>query len=323
MSSPVKRASGSGTGRESGPAATVQPAPKFGRNKKRLGDIGWGYFFIMPQLIGALVFVLFPVIYVLILSTQEWDGLGDRTFVGLGNYGAEFTNPDFRQAFWNTVYYTVMTVPTGVVLALAAALALNKIRAKNFYRVLYFAPVVTSPVAAAVVWLWVLNKDFGLVNSYLQALFGIEGPGWLLNPRLVMPSIAMVGIWLSLGFNIVLLLAGLQGIPATFIEAAKIDGANRWQTFRNITLPLLSPTLFFVFIIAIIGSFQVFDQAFVMTARGGPGNSAVTLVYHLRNLAFVDFTFGRSAASAVILFAIILALTLFQFRAQRRWVHYE
>jgi multiple sugar transport system permease protein len=292
-------------------------------SQRRKSDIKWGYFFIFPQLFGVLAFVLFPLIYVLVLSLLEWDGLGEPAFVGLSNYTTELADPEFRNALTNTVYYTVMVVPASVVLSLIAALALNKLRFKNFFRVIYFAPVMTSAVAAGVVWLWVYNPDFGLINSYLQNWFGIRGPAWLLDPKWVMPSIAIMSIWLSMGFYIVIFLAGLQGIPATYIEAAKIDGANRFQRFWYVTLPLLSPTTFFIFIIAIINSFQVFDQAFIMTAEGGPANSAVTMVYYLRDLAFVDFVYGRSATVAVILFAIILAFTLLQFRVQRQWVHYE
>jgi len=291
-------------------------------SKKTKSDIAWGYFFILPQLIGVLVFVLFPLVYVLVLSTLEWDGLGERTFVGLSNYVTEFNNPDFRLSLKNTFYYTLLTVPTSVVLALVVALALNKLRFKGFYRVIFFAPYVTSLVAAGVVWIWVYNPDFGLINTYLNLWFGIKGPQWLLDPNWVMPSIAIFSVWWGLGFNVVIFLAGLQGIPAVFREAAQIDGANKWQTFRHVTLPLLSPTTFFVLIISIIGSFQVFDQAFIMTLDGGPGNSAYTMVYYLRELAFVDFVFGRSAAVAVILFSLILAFTLLQFRMQRRWVHY-
>lgn len=293
------------------------------RNERARNDVAWGYFFILPQLIGVLVFVAFPLVYVLYISMVEWDGLGDQTFVGLSNYVTELTNPDFRQALRNTAFYTVMFVPTSVILALFTALALNKLVAKNFFRVIYFAPSVTSTVAAGVVWIWVYNPDFGLINTYLQLWFGIEGPQWLLDPKWVMPSIAIFSVWWQFGFYVVLFLAGLQGIPAVFHEAAQIDGANRWQTFRNVTLPLLSPTTFFIIIIAIINSFQVFDQAFIMTFDGGPGNSAVTMVTYLRELAFVDFVFGRSSAVAVLLFAIILVFTLFQFRMQRRWVHYE
>lgn len=292
-------------------------------SRQRRSDIGWGYFFILPQLFGVLVFVLYPLGYVLVLSLIEWDGLGDRTFVGLSNYATELTNPDFLNALSNTVYYTAMTVPTTVILSLMAALALNKMRLKNFFRVLYFAPVVTSAVSAGVVWLWVYNPDFGLINTYLQIWFGVTGPQWMLDPNYVMPSIAIMSVWLGMGFNIVIFLAGLQGIPTVFYEAAKIDGANRWQIFWRITLPLLSPTTFFIFVIAIINSFQVFDQVFIMTLDGGPANSAVTMVTYLRDLAFVDFVYGRSSAVAVILFALILVFTLLQFRVQRRWVHYD
>jgi multiple sugar transport system permease protein len=208
-------------------------------SQRRKSDIKWGYFFIFPQLFGVLAFVLFPLVYVLVLSLLEWNGLSAAKFVGLSNYTTELTSSEFRNALTNTVYYTVMVVPTSVVLSLIAALALNKLRLKNFFRVIYFAPVVTSAVAAGVVWLWVYNPDFGLINSYLQNVFGIKGPQWLLDPKWVMPSIAIMSVWLSMGFYIVIFLAGLQGIPATYIEAAKIDGANRFQRFWYITLPLL------------------------------------------------------------------------------------
>jgi len=177
-------------------------------------------------------------------------------------------------------------------------------------------------VAVAVVWLYLLNGDFGIINTYAQSWFGITLPNWLISEFWVMPSIALIGIWWGLGYNMVIFLAGLQGIPASLQEAAQIDGANKWHVFRNVTVPLLSPTTFFLSVTSIIGSFQVFDMAYVMTG-GGPGNASRTMVLHIYDLAFIDFTFGKSAAAAVILFLIILVVTVFQLFAQKRWVHYE
>ncbi|GIQ64866.1 hypothetical protein PACILC2_34340 [Paenibacillus cisolokensis] len=190
------------------------------------------------------------------------------------------------------------------------------------YRLIYFMPNITMSVAVAVVFMWLFNADFGLINLYLKEWFGIEGPRWLTDTRFVMPSIAILSIWMGIGGNMVLFLAGLQGISASYYEAAQIDGASKWQQLRHITVPLLSPTTFFVTIMTIIGSFQVFDQSFVMTS-GGPAKASYTMVFHIYETAFVDFTFGKSTAAAVTLFIIILSLTLFQMRMSRRWVHYE
>jgi multiple sugar transport system permease protein len=172
------------------------------------------------------------------------------------------------------------------------------------------------------VWLWLLNGDFGLINVYLREWFALDPPNWLVDTTWVIPAVALVAIWASLGFNMVIFLAGLQGIPATYLEAAQVDGASKWWQFWNITLPLLSPTTFFVTIISIIASFQVFDLVYIMT-DGGPGTASTTMVFHIFELAFVNFTFGISAATAVVLFVLIMAATLFQFWGQRRWVHYD
>ncbi len=291
--------------------------------KKRTSDILWGYFFIFPQFIGLLLFSLIPLISGLGLSMMKWDGFGEKQFVGLSNFIEQLQDKDeFQKALINTIYYTILVVPGTIILALLIAVALNKVRGKIIYRVFYFAPVVTSSVAVAVVFLWLLNADFGLINVYLREWFGIQGPQWLTDTRFVMPAIAMVAIWGGIGGNMVLFLAGLQGISATYYEAAQIDGANKWHQFRYVTLPLLSPTTFFVTIMSIIGSFQVFDTAFVMTS-GGPAKASYTMVYHIYELAFVDFSFGKSSAAAFILFAIILVLTLIQMYASKRWVHYE
>lgn len=281
----------------------------------------WGYLFIAPQLIGLLAFSLIPLIYTFVLSFMTWDGFGARTFVGFRNFAEQFGDPDFATAIINTLYYTVLVIPSGLILGLTVALALNKVRGKSLYRVFYFMPVITSSVSIGVIWMWILNGDFGILNQLLGYI-GIQGPKWLTDPDWVIPSISMLSVWWGLGFNMVIFLAGLQGISASYYEAAEIDGASRWQQFIRITLPLLSPTTFFVAIMATSGSFQVFDQAFVMT-NGGPGKASYTLVYHIYNRAFIEYKFGLSAAAATFLFFLILVLTLIQFRVSRKWVHYE
>ncbi|WP_059105674.1 carbohydrate ABC transporter permease [Shouchella shacheensis] len=281
----------------------------------------WAYFFIGPQLIGLLAFSAIPLISAFVLSFMEWDGFGQREFVGLSNYIEQFNNESFRIALINTAYYTVMVVPGTILFALLVALALNKVRGKEIYRVFFFMPVVTSAVSIGVIWMWLLNGDFGLINQLL-AYLDISGPQWLVNSNLVLPSIAALSIWWGLGTNMVIFLAGLQGISKSYYEAAEMDGANSFQKFWHITRPMLSPTTFFIMIMAIISSFQVFDQAYVMTS-GGPGKASYTLVYHVYDLAFDRFTFGASSAAAMILFVIILIFTLVQFIFSRKWVHYE
>ncbi|MCM3030550.1 MULTISPECIES: sugar ABC transporter permease [unclassified Niallia] len=281
----------------------------------------WGYAFLAPQLIGLILFSLIPVIFTLTLSFMKWDGFGAKEFIGLANYIDQFQDADFWKALGNTVYYTILVIPVSIALSLAVAIALNKIKGKNFYRLFYFMPVVTSSVSIGVIWMWILNGDFGILNQIL-ANFGIKGPMWLTDTNWVMPSIAILSIWWGLGHNMVIFLAGLQGISKSYYEAAEIDGATKWQKLRHITLPLLSPTTFFIAIMAIISSFQVFDQAYVMTS-GGPAKSSYTFVYHIYEAAFVDFKMGISSAAAMVLFVIILAFTLIQFKMSKRWVHYE
>jgi multiple sugar transport system permease protein len=292
------------------------------RSRARTVDALWGCLFVMPQLVGLLLFGVAPLVWAFGLSFTAWSGLGGTTFVGLANFTAQWHSPQFWTALRNTAYYTLLVVPGNLTLSLLIALGINSVRGQGVYRVAYFLPVVTSAVVVSVIWLSLLNADYGLINGYLRAWFGVEGPRWLTDRRLVIPSIALLSIWWGLGFNMVIFLAGLQGIPPSYLEAARLDGARSWQLFRYVTLPLLTPTMFFATIITIISSFQVFDQAYVLT-RGGPGYASYTLVYHIYTLAFVRFDFGQSSAVALLLFGLLLALTLLQFRAQRRWVFYE
>lgn len=305
-------------------AEAVERKARVGRlsTRRQRGDALWGLFFIAPQLIGLLAFSLIPVVYAFVLSVMKWDGLGAREFIGLENFRAQFADPEFRDALLHTLVYTVIAVPGSVILSLLAALAVNHVKGKTIYRTIFFLPTITSSVAVSMVWLWMLNGDFGLINVFLRERFALDPPNWLVDSTWVVPAVALVAVWAGLGFNMVIFLAGLQGIPVTYLEAAQIDGASKWRQFWNITLPLLSPTTFFVTIISIIASFQVFDMIYVMT-QGGPGTESTTMVFHIYELAFVDFTFGLSAAAAVVLFALVMAVTLFQFWGQRRWVNYD
>lgn len=305
----------------------VVEAPKAvmtqGERKRRNTDILWGYFFLLPQLLGLLLFSLIPLVSVFYLSLASWDGLGPITFVGLQNFIDQITSGDLHIALLNTLYFTVIVVPGGLILALLVALALNNVRGKTVYRVLYFMPFITGSVAVGVIWSLLLNSDFGLINSLLKGWFHAKnGVGWLTDSHLVIPSMAAVAIWQGLGFNMIIFLAGLQGIPVSYFEAARIDGANRWQLFWRVTLPMLTPTIFFTTVISILGSFQVFDLAFILTG-GGPGKASYTMVYHIYHTGFENSTFGEASSAAVILFAILLALTLIQFRLQKRWVNYD
>lgn len=283
-----------------------------------------GYLFLAPDLAGTLVFAVGPVLAALALGLFAWDILTPPRFVGLDNYRTLLLDdPVFRQVLFNTSTYVLGTVPVRTALALLLAIALNQqLHGLSVFRAAYFLPTITSAVAAATVWRWIYEPNFGLLNSLLYAIGVQHPPTWLSSPAWAMPALIVLGVWQGLGFQMVIFLAGLQGIPTHLYEAAAIDGADWWARFRHITLPLISPTTFFVLIISVIGSYQVFDSAFVLT-EGGPGYATTTLVYYIYEYAFQFFKMGYAAAMAWILFAIVFVLTVLQFRLQARWVHYD
>ncbi|MGI6567223.1 MAG: sugar ABC transporter permease [Firmicutes bacterium] len=300
-------------------------ASKRSINQKKLAP----YIFIAPAVIFFCLLLVYPILFGFLLSFQDWNLLArEASFVGLGNYAKALRDPLFRKSLWNTVYYTLMTIPPTVILSLILALMINSrlIRYKSLFRVLYFVPVVTSMVAISFVWKWMYNPRYGLINLALEAV-GFTGQSWLSSPTLALPSVAIMMIWQSVGFYMVLFIAGLQGIPETLYEAATIDGANRWQTFSYITLPLLNPTIVFILITSVINSFQVFVPVFVMTSSttgepGGPLNSTRVLVYHLYSIAFRNLDMGYGSAIAFILFAILLIVTVLQFKVVQQKVEY-
>ena len=281
------------------------------------------YGFLLPNLAGFVVFTFLPVLAALVISFTNWDLLTPPAWAGLGNYRQLVTDPLFRQVLRNTALYVLGTVPLQMALALAVAMALNqRIPGQLFFRTAYFMPVVASTVAVALVWRWIFNYDFGLLNSFLYMLGIQDPPNWLGSTRWALVSVIIMSVWQQVGYSMVLFLAGLQGVPQQLYEAAKIDGAGPWARFFFITLPMLSATTFFVLVIGVINSFQVFDQAFIMT-QGGPANATNTIVYNIYQNAFQFFKMGYASAMAWVLFAIIFVVTLVQFRLQGRWVNYD
>jgi multiple sugar transport system permease protein len=280
------------------------------------------YLYLLPTFVGLILFSLGAIIFSVGISFTDWDILQPPHWVGLSNYVRLFTTPLNWQVFGNTLYYTAVIVPLGTALALGLALALNRgLRGIVILRGLYFLPVISSTVAVSLVWSWLYNQQFGLIN-YLLSLVGIAGPAWLADTRTAMPAVIIMSIWKGLGYNMVIFLAGLQGIPQELYEAAKIDGAGAWAQFRYVTLPLVSPTTFFVVVLSTIAAFQVFDQTYVMTG-GGPAYSTTTLALFIYQNAFQWFHMGYAAALSYVLFAAVAVVTLLQFRAQGRFVFYR
>lgn len=280
------------------------------------------YSFILPNFIGFALFTLIPVIFAFILSFLNWDGANDITWAGLNNFKRLFTDSTFKIALWNTVYYSILTVPLTLVSALGIAVLLNKkIAGRNIFRTIFFFPYVASLVAVAVVWNMIFNPSMGVVNEFLRSLGMATPPGWTSSTTWAMPVIIFVSIWKNMGYYMVIYLAALQAIPKDLYEAASIDGATPWQQFKNITVPMLTPTTFFVSIMLTISCFKVFDLVYMMTA-GGPGRSTTVLVSHIYNTAFKEFSYGYSSALSMVLFAIVLVITIVQFRGEKKWVSY-
>jgi len=294
-------------------------------NKSKLhNDLFWGYLFIVPSLLGLLIFYIFPVFQTLFYSFTSWGDFGNYSLTGLENYKKLAADPEIWQSFRNTLIYAFVMVPISIAISIFIAVLLNqKIKGLTVYRTLYFLPVVTMPAAIGMIWKWLYNSDYGIINHVL-GWFAISGPDWLTDPNWVLTSIIGVGIWSVIGTNMVILLSGLQGIPKSLYEAASLDGAGMNYMFFRITIPLLSPTIFFVAVISFISAFQVFDFIFMMINPTNPAiNSAQSVIYLFYRYAFVIGEKGIAAAIAFVLFGIILILTIIQFRLQKKWVHYE
>jgi multiple sugar transport system permease protein len=280
-----------------------------------------GYLFILPWLIGFFVFVAGPMVASFVISFMRWEIVTPPAWIGPAQYVKLFQDDRFYLSLYNTAYYVFLGVPLHLFLALLAALAMNlNLRGIRIYRTIYFIPSITPLVASSLLWLWIFNPEFGLANSALNAL-GLPSLYWLQDPKLAKPSFIIMSFW-TIGGQMVILLAGLKGIPLALYEAAAMDGAGKWASFRHITLPMLSPAIFFNLILAIIGAFQVFTQSYIITG-GGPENATLFYVLYLYRMAFENFQMGYASAMAWALFVIILIFTFIQFRLSDRWVFYE
>ncbi|MGC4043733.1 MAG: sugar ABC transporter permease [Armatimonas sp.] len=282
----------------------------------------WGLALISPWLIGFLLFTAGPMLASLYLSFCKYD-LHTLSFVGTKNYEVLLTrDPLFYKSLTNTMLYVLFSVPLGLTGSLLIAVLLNqKVKGLPIFRTMFYLPSLVPAVASSLVWLWVFHPDAGILNFGLSKL-GIKGPAWLMDPKTALSSLVLMSLWGIGGGRMLIFLAGLQGISDELYEAAQLDGAKGWASFRHITLPMLSPTIFFNLILGIIGSFQVFTSAYIMTG-GGPDNATLMYVLYLYNNAFRYFKLGKASAMAWILFAILLAFTLVQFKNSSKWVYYE
>lgn len=285
--------------------------------------------FMLPSFIGMLIFSLCPVLIAIFLSFTDWNGLEKLNlktftehFVGLNNYKMILSSSEFWTVLLHTLYYIVLYIPLVFIASLGIALLLNKKKKGTMvFRVLYYIPVLTSWVAASLIWKWVLSPKYGILNQILES-FGISGPGWLTNEVWAMPGIVLASVWKDMGFFGLFLLSGLSAIDPTYYEAAKVDGASKIVTFFKVTLPLLTPSIFFCLIMSLINAFQLFPQVQIMT-EGGPNGATQVMVERIYTYGFSYFKMGYASAYSWLLFLIIFVLTMIQMKLQNGWVHYE
>lgn len=303
------------------PPPTYQNVTGFRRVLRDMRKEWTAYLFLAPGLILFAIFTVFAVVYSFYLSFHEWNILEPaKPFVFLDNYIRLFADKRFHRAVINTVYYTALSVPLTMIVGMSIALLLNNIRFKGFYRTLYYIPTITPLVVASIIWKWVYQGDYGLLNYFLSSIGLIDKPIlWLSDPNLAMPAVILMSIWGGAGYHMVIYLAGLQSIPEEYYDAAKVDGASAWQQLRHITVPLLTPTTFFLVITSLIGSFQVFTQIYIMT-NGGPLGRTSTIGFYLYEKAFRQFQMGYASAMAYALFGMIFVFTLIQLRYMRQEV---
>ena len=300
------------------------------KSKEKKAGLSWkvkdwiaGYVFIAPVTIGLLVFYIWPFIQNFWFSFNDVNKFNVTHFIGLENYRQMLSNKEVFQSFGNTLKYVVVTVPVGLFLSLVIAALLNaKIKGKSIYRTLYFLPSVTMAAAVAMVWKWVFNEKMGILNAVITS---IGGPriSWLTNSKTAIFVIMLVGLWMTVGYNMIILLAGMQGISKTYYEAAAIDGAGSLTQFFKITIPLLTPTIFFVMITSIISAFQVFDVVYMMVLKSNPAYESTQTVVMLFYRQAFDYGYkGYAAAISILIFAVIMLITLIQFSVQKKWVNY-
>lgn len=284
-------------------------------------ELAWGWFFILPTIVGLVVLNIYPIFSTIFQSFHRTGDFGmNNVWIGLDNYKKALVDPKIQQSIWNTLKYMISEVPLSIAISLVLAVLLNKkIVGRSAYRMIFFLPMVAAPAAIAMVWKWLYNTDYGLINN----VFNIR-VSWYSDPNISLYSIAIIGIWSIIGYNLVLFLAGLQEVPRDYYEAATIDGASSTSQFFNITLPLISPTIYFVFVTRIIGAMQVFDSIFLVMDRTNPAlNKVQSLVYLFYKYSFEEGNKGAGATIVVILLLITLIITVLQNIGQKRWVHYN
>ncbi|KKC48627.1 MULTISPECIES: carbohydrate ABC transporter permease [unclassified Paenibacillus] len=289
----------------------------------RRKEMLWSLLFVTPPVLGFLIFGLAPLISSLGLSFMSWDMMSPAKFIGLDNFGKLAQDEKFYKSMYNT-FYLLLGIPLGMIAAMALALMMNRpLKGVSLFRTIYYIPVISPIIAVSLLWQWLLNYDYGIINEFIWKIFGVQGPNWLGDPNWVKPSFLLMGLWGGVGGTMVLYLAGLQGISSSYYEAAEVDGAKRWHQFRYITLPLLSPIHFFVVVMGVIGTFQSFSQMYILAADGGPEYSGATIVYYIFQEAFKYFNMGFASSVAWVLGVIIFILTLIQFRFSKRWVYQD
>ncbi|MGC4938844.1 carbohydrate ABC transporter permease [Kribbella sp. DT2] len=282
----------------------------------------WGVLLALPAIIGFVAFTLAPMIASLVISLTDWTIGGKPSFVGLANYKRMFTADDsFYKSLWATLYYTLGAVPLLLIVAFAVALLLNQpVRGQAVFRVIYYLPAIVPIVANSMLWIWLFNPDFGLLNTMTEKA-GLPRSQWIFDESTAIPSLILMSVW-GFGNVAVIFLAGLQGVPRQLYEAISVDGGGAWRRFRHITLPMMTPTIFYSLVTGVIGALQVFVQAAVMT-EGGPNDSTLFYIYYLYRTAFTNNEMGYASALAWILFLVIMAVTVVLFRNSSRWVYYE
>ena len=292
------------------------------RARRRRGDGASAMAFVAPSTIGLAVFTLFPILASVWISLHNWPTIGDASFTGLQNYSQLIHDPVFRRSLLNTFVFVIVYVPLNVFVSLGLATWLSpRIKGRHLLRVLFFLPVVTPIIANAVVWRLIYQPN-GLIDSTLQSTIGVHAPNFLGEHGWAMAAVITMSVWQGFGYNMIVFSAAIESLPQSVLEAALLDGAGKWTTFRHVVLPLITPSLFFATTLTLITSFQVFAQPFIMTG-GGPGNDTETLVMFIYNQGFKFLSLGLASAGAWILFVIILGVTALQFRGQKRWVNYD
>ncbi|WP_274649255.1 carbohydrate ABC transporter permease [Paenibacillus humicola] len=282
----------------------------------------WGILFALPPILGLCIFTVGPVIASFFISMTDWTIGSSWTFTGMDNYKTIFTeDPLFAKSLFATVYYSIGSIPLGLLLAFLVAFLLNqKVRGLSVFRTIYYLPAIVPSLANTMLWIWIFNPDFGLLNAVLKAA-GLPTSQWIYGESTAIPSLILMSTW-GIGNSVIIFLAGLQGVPSHLYEAVEVDGGGAWRKFIHITVPSMTPTIFFNLVLSLIGTFQIFNEAYIMT-QGGPNNATLFYVFYLYRKAFTESKIGYASALAWILFLIIMVLTLVVFKTSSKWVYYE